>query len=634
MSDSDSEPINNTSCNKKRCGGNTQYANKKKKLNSGIMTRGMRNDNKSLRINKKVIINSNNTSNRKISAGKHNKINDSDSEQNEDEIKIDGSISDESKQSEASEASEASETSETSEASEDDNDLLGNIKRFEANTGKLHLTDDYILNLNTSDVNKLWLLKQYCLLCNYDDSMIEYDNLKNKIMTWIHNFENNLLSDEEKCEVTELNNDIVNRLISEYDIINNSTSKEEQIYLMEQFNLLKEYYPNSEEYLTIKRNLHSIINSNKALNAYEKTILSSLENSIPTHTNMLQNIIHSNQSNNIKKIIFNKFKQMRYSTDDDSEKLKQWIKYSLQIPTMCKNVFGSDILASLNSIKVNLDKELYGMEKPKQRILEILASMYSNKDGNKKLLAFVGEPGVGKTALCRALSISLDIPFEQISLGGLKDSHTLIGHDYTYVGSKPGLIAESLCKIGILNGILFLDEFDKLCNSDHNGKEVVSTLLHVLDYSQNHEFRDMYLSDIPIDLSKLFIILSLNDASVIDNVLLDRITLVNVDNYTITDKINIARDYIFPKTVKNIGISKDDIIITNDGLQYLVNIVSPRMSDGIRPIEKAIEQMLYRLNMEKLMNLNKLKFPYELSRDNIEKIHIKYSNDLPFNMYI
>jgi ATP-dependent Lon protease len=207
-------------------------------------------------------------------------------------------------------------------------------------------------------------------------------------------------------------------------------------------------------------------------------------------------------------------------------------------------------------------------------------------------IGLLGPPGTGKTAIAKTLSKCLDFPFEQISFGGVSDPEFLTGHDYTYIGSRPGEIVRCLSRMGYKNGIIFLDEFEKTSGK----KGISSTLLHLTDFTQNHEFRDNYLADITIDLSNIWFIYSMNSLPD-DTALRDRIFTINVEGYNIKDKIQIVQNYLLPRAVKNIGRKDKDITITEESALYLINKIDKgNENKGVRNLEKTIKDIVNKIH--------------------------------------
>ncbi len=200
------------------------------------------------------------------------------------------------------------------------------------------------------------------------------------------------------------------------------------------------------------------------------------------------------------------------------------------------------------------------------------------------------------TRLANGLSKILNLPLYQINLGGMRESHYLTGHGFTYIGSKPGKIYNALVTSKCMNPIIFLDECDKIEeNSNING-----VLIHLLDEEQNHKFQDEYLDNITLDMSKVFFILSFNDIEKIDPILRNRMKVINIDKPSINDKINIVKQCIMPEYIKHLFISKYEININDLVIRYIIESKTEKES-GLRFIKKNIENILDNLNSSILL---------------------------------
>ncbi len=302
-----------------------------------------------------------------------------------------------------------------------------------------------------------------------------------------------------------------------------------------------------------------------------------------------------------------------------------------------------DINKYLCHVQKILDENLYGMRKAKEEILLIVNNMISNPNSKNLNLGLVGPPGVGKTEIMRCLAKALNLPFEQVSLGGAKDSSFLDGHSYTYVGATPGIIVKLIKKMGHKNGIMYFDEIDKLANTDY-GWEVNCNLLHILDPTQNGEFRDKYLDELPVDLSHLWFVFSLNDEKNMDKVLKDRIHLVHVSEYDLNDKVQIAQNFLIPKALDNSGFKQDEVKFTKETIEHVVAL-SKSKEKGVRQLNRNLQNIIRRLNIYKTAHLdnNKLgglnlsyqipnfKLPYIFNRESID-ILFREDNDDNFKL--
>src|SRR5207247_715598 len=214
-----------------------------------------------------------------------------------------------------------------------------------------------------------------------------------------------------------------------------------------------------------------------------------------------------------------------------------------------------DVL-DLDRARQVLDEDHYGLKDVKERILEHLGVLKLNPTANAPILCFVGPPGVGKTSLGQSIARALGRTFERLSLGGMHDEAELRGHRRTYIGALPGRILQALRRADANNPVLMLDEVDKM-GRDFRG-DPAAALLEVLDPAQNHTFRDNYL-DLPFDLTKVFFITTANTLDPISQPLLDRMEVIRLPGYSEHEKSRIAVQYLWPRRLKEAGITEEQV---------------------------------------------------------------------------
>lgn len=247
----------------------------------------------------------------------------------------------------------------------------------------------------------------------------------------------------------------------------------------------------------------------------------------------------------------------------------------------------SDDNLDLNRAKKILERDHYGLEKVKDRILEYLAVLKLKGNMKSPILCFYGPPGVGKTSLGRSIAEALGRKYVRMSLGGLHDESEIRGHRKTYIGAMPGRVIQNIKKVGISNPVFVLDEIDKLGRSNHGDPS--SALLEVLDPEQNKEFYDNYI-ETEFDLSRVMFIATANNLSSIQGPLRDRMEIIEVNGYTIEEKVEIAKRHLLPKQIEEHGISKKDLSIDKKTIEKLVEEYTNE--SGVRGLDKMIAKVV------------------------------------------
>ena len=281
----------------------------------------------------------------------------------------------------------------------------------------------------------------------------------------------------------------------------------------------------------------------------------------------------------------------------DAGIIRNYIEYLLNVPWYTETRDERDLI----KIEKKLNDTHYGMKKAKERVIEYIAVKSITDEVSSPIICLVGPPGVGKTTFAESISKALDRNFVKISLGGMSDSAELVGHRRAYIGSNPGKIVTSLIKCGSNNPVFLLDEVDKL-KKDYKG-DPASTLLDILDVSQNKRFVDNYIDE-EIDLSKILFILTANDISNIPPALLDRLEIIDLTGYTDNEKLLISENYIIPSALKKHGLKNTVIKFETDAIKKIINEYTNE--SGVRELERDINKIIRKVITEHIKSSRKI----------------------------
>lgn len=259
--------------------------------------------------------------------------------------------------------------------------------------------------------------------------------------------------------------------------------------------------------------------------------------------------------------------------------IKAYIDWLMELPWWQVTKDNED----LNDAQKILDEDHYGLEKVKERIMEYLAVKQMTNSLKAPIICLLGPPGVGKTSLARSVARALDRKFVKMSLGGVRDEAEIRGHRRTYLGALPGRIIKGMKKAGVVNPVFLIDEIDKMA-SDYKG-DPSSAMLEVLDPEQNSVFSDHYIEE-NYDLSNVLFIATANYLENIPPALQDRLEIIQLSSYTDAEKVNIAREHLVPKQLKENGLTPEQLHISDDMLLYLVRYYTREA--GVRQLERTI----------------------------------------------
>ena len=273
----------------------------------------------------------------------------------------------------------------------------------------------------------------------------------------------------------------------------------------------------------------------------------------------------------------------------ESAVLRTYLETCLEIP------FGkySNDETSVSKARKILERDHYGLEKVKERILEFIAVKELNPEVKNQIICLVGPPGVGKTSLCSSIAKALKRKYVRVSLGGVRDEAEIRGHRKTYVGAMPGRIIAALSECGTSNPLMVLDEIDKM-SSDMRG-DPASAMLEVLDSEQNKSFRDHFV-EMSVDLSRCMFIATANSLDSIPTPLIDRMEIIELSSYTRTEKFHIAKNHLIPKQLKLHGMTKRLLKITDEAIYKTID--SYTAEAGVRNLEREIASLCRKASKE------------------------------------
>lgn len=434
--------------------------------------------------------------------------------------------------------------------------------------------------------DKVQAFEEFLIMASLNPLSMEYIALRNDLQGKIYQSENPLTDQEKETlqRIISLNTD---KDVSLSDILNSSLSDRQKAGLLEDYKNMISFSYGSLEYNTFRDHLRK-----------------KLERKISNTDDYRIQIEQSPYPPEVKEIILSEIKVVENSGRGSEEYIKKmaWLELALSLPVTnkpCPINMTDRIEKKINyekSVKSILDEHCYGMDEPKEMILDFIFNYITNPQSSNFILALEGPKGIGKTNLANVIAKALDRDIIRICLGGTHDSSKLIGHSRTYVGAVAGEIVLGLSKLKWKNPVIYLDEIDKIntgWGSNDSGGGVENTLIHILDPLQNGQFRDEYLG-FPIDLSGVIWIISFNTTKTISPILLDRMFVIHLSRYTKSQKIKIALNYLIPQIRKNINLREDDITIREEELLYLLERTEDE--EGVRNLKRNLELLFRRLH--------------------------------------
>lgn len=416
--------------------------------------------------------------------------------------------------------------------------------------------------------------------------------------------------EEHKEKFNEIERAVLDREIQLEDIFKLNLPQNENIWFFEYLKIRDNSEPETEEYYKIKTMIYEKYTNLKNVDMVK---LNKIKTDSHVDDDVVTRILNSDHDDVIKTILYKKYKRCydnisKENASDELFKVLEWIDNILDLPTKVGHQ-KSSITDKLLKLWKSMNEHIFGLNHVKEKVMETVCAKLLDPDNKGKILTFVGPPGVGKTAIASAIASALEMPFDQISFGSVKDSAILTGHSSTYIGSIPGLFTKILLKSGRLDTVVLMDEIDKIPDTPE-GRSISSVLLHVLDRTQNHRFKDMYMPEIVLDLSKMIFLCAANSLENIDPVLMDRMTIIKIPGYSIEEKTDIAMQYLFPRISKELGFSPTELLMDRQMMNYLI-ATKTEEQEGMREVERNIYQLCERLSL--LRHAKSIPFSYKMS---------------------
>ena len=359
-----------------------------------------------------------------------------------------------------------------------------------------------------------------------------------------------------------------------------------------------------------------------------------------------------------KATVMQKLNLLKSMDTCDSEyfKLKNWVDQFMRIPFGKYAILDVNMAHGLDACQGFMDNAMktlnecvYGLVDAKMQILQMIGQWIANPSAMGTAIALKGPMGTGKTTLAKyGISKILNRSFSLVPLGGATDEAVFVGSPYVYEGSGPGIISKILTATQEMNPCILFDELDKVGEGE-KGREIIGILTHMTDSTQNDQFHDKYFPDVDLDISRTVLLFSYNDESMVNPILKDRMYSIQTKGYNTKEKITIANDYLLPKIREQVNFKKDDIIIPDETLEYIItNAGLTKSEDGVRNLKRCLEVIYTKLNLFRLVSSTsdnlftkdiklKVEFPFTVTKKDVDaliKNEEKLSQSVLNSMYV
>lgn len=462
-----------------------------------------------------------------------------------------------------------------------------------------------ILTLTCDSEMRADLIERVMILKNIPKLSLEYVETRNSINKLINELRD--IPSDKTDELEDLRRSQDDLVPSVKNIICSNMPKHDKILMFKRLEHLRdiprmyamEKLRADKDYLDRVKRLHNVTDEQLQLR---------LDSINQNSSNMFEKKLAEMRymfDKNVFEQILAEYQVIMKSTSDDTEniKAKRWLKYVTDFPLHKKPLPVNKmdppekIKKFKDDVRKKLDMHIGGMEQVKDFIIDFINVRINNPNSTRNILGLESSPGMGKSTIAKAIADCLDLPLIEIHMGGQHDIGILKGHSKTYISAQPGQIVQKMCKAGYTNGVVFLDEIDKV--SSRHG-EMEGALCQLLDPDQNKSFEDYYLG-YPVDLSNLLFVVAMNDRNRTGGIVNDRIQIIKIKDRTPEEKVEITISHLAPKIMNNLGIAPGEMILTKEAAMLIVKS-SIIKEAGVRQLIRNIETILKKLVGMKLDN--------------------------------
>jgi hypothetical protein len=385
-----------------------------------------------------------------------------------------------------------------------------------------------------------------------------------------------------------------------FKIVNTPMNMEDRKNILQLYEIYRQQPCGTVEAFEMRKKLIGILNHLSKIDYDQRSRIDEEASKIPKITpsnaiyEMKEKIVDMQTSMQNKAELMEMLRE--YSETDmhsqSGEQIRERLNFALSLPYMKRSPPLMGTFGSLNELCIHvrkvLDEELYGMEQVKDELISVIVNKYKNPS-SRLCVALKGEPGIGKTDICRAFAKAIGRPFELIALGSITDATALTGSMNWYVGSAPGLVLQTLRRFKVCDGIVLYDEVDKIMERD---KSVENAMKDITDYTKNNHFRDTHLPELTHDISEMWPFFTLNSDDRLDPVLKNRLIIIPVPSYSSDEIVTIMTDYLLPKALVNFGMDPR-YTITREGCLAIMEMTNDK---SIRQVDGNLRKVLSKIN--------------------------------------